>query len=33
MQPHALLSDALGEQILQGLLHGLRITLFLYAIA
>ena len=33
MQPHAMLSDALGEQILQGLLHGLRITLFLYAIA
>jgi two-component system, sensor histidine kinase and response regulator len=33
MRPHALLSDALGEQILQGLLHGLRITLFLYAIA
>ena len=33
MQSHALLSDALGEQILQGLLHGLRITLFLYAIA
>ncbi|CAN7384368.1 response regulator [Massilia sp. LjRoot122] len=33
MQPHAVLSDALGEQILQGLLHGLRITLFLYAIA
>ena len=32
-QPHAVLSDALGEQILQGLLHGLRITLFLYAIA
>ncbi|BDT59375.1 hypothetical protein MasN3_28690 [Massilia varians] len=33
LRPHALLSDALGEQILQGLLHGLRITLFLYAIA
>ncbi len=33
MQPQAVLSDALGEQILQGLLHGLRITLFLYAIA
>ncbi|RZA33755.1 MAG: hybrid sensor histidine kinase/response regulator, partial [Lysobacteraceae bacterium] len=33
MQPHAVLADALGEQILQGLLHGLRITLFLYAMA
>jgi two-component system sensor histidine kinase/response regulator len=33
MQSHAVLSEALGEQILQGLLHGLRITLFLYAIA
>jgi len=31
MQPHAVLSDALAEQILQGLLLGLRITLFLYA--
>jgi len=32
MQPHAVLPEALGEQILQGLLLGLRITLFLYAI-
>ncbi|TXF99018.1 hybrid sensor histidine kinase/response regulator [Massilia arenae] len=32
MQPHAVLPNALGEQILQGLLLGLRITLFLYAI-
>jgi two-component system sensor histidine kinase/response regulator len=32
MQPQAVLSDALGEQILQGLLLGLRITLFLYAV-
>ena len=32
MQPHAVLPQALGEQILQGLLLGVRITLFLYAI-
>ena len=32
MQPNAVLPAALGEQILQGLLLGLRITLFLYAI-
>ena len=32
MQPHAVLPEALGEQILQGMLLGLRITLFLYAI-
>jgi len=32
MQPQAVLPDALGEQILQGLLLGLRITLFLYAV-
>ncbi len=32
MQAHAVLPDALGEQIVQGLLLGLRITLFLYAI-
>ena len=32
MQPHAVLPDALGEQILQGLLLGVRLTLFLYAI-
>ncbi|VXB79912.1 Multi-sensor hybrid histidine kinase [Massilia sp. 9I] len=31
-QPHSILSDALSEQILQGLLLGLRITLFLYAV-
>ncbi|SFD71285.1 hybrid sensor histidine kinase/response regulator [Massilia yuzhufengensis] len=32
MQPNAVLPAALSEQILQGLLLGLRITLFLYAI-
>jgi len=32
MQPHAVLPDALGEQLVQGLLLGLRLTLFLYAI-
>jgi len=32
MQPHAVLPQALGEQILQGLLLGVRITLLLYAI-
>jgi len=32
MQPHTVLPDALGEQLVQGLLLGLRITLFLYAI-
>ncbi|MGI4718028.1 MAG: response regulator [Janthinobacterium lividum] len=32
LQAHAVLPEALGEQILQGLLLGLRITLFLYAI-
>jgi len=32
MQPNAVLDEALGEQLLQGLLLGLRITLILYAI-
>jgi len=32
MQPTAVLPDALGEQVLQGLLLGLRITLILYAL-
>ncbi|MEX5746090.1 response regulator [Massilia sp. X63] len=32
LQPQAVLAEALGEQILQGLLLGLRITLFLYAV-
>ena len=32
MQPTAVLPDALGEQALQGLLLGLRITLILYAL-
>ena len=32
LQAHAVLPEALGEQIVQGLLLGLRITLFLYAI-
>jgi len=32
MEPNAVLDEALGEQLLQGLLLGLRITLFLYAI-
>ncbi|WP_288380535.1 hybrid sensor histidine kinase/response regulator [uncultured Massilia sp.] len=33
MQPQAVLPAALGEQIIQGLLLGLRLTLFLYAVA
>ena len=32
MQPAAVLDEALGEQVLQGLLLGLRITLILYAL-
>ena len=32
MQPTAVLPEALGEQVLQGLLLGLRITLILYAL-
>ena len=32
MQPGAVLDDALGEQVLQGLLLGVRITLILYAL-
>ena len=32
MHPSAVLDDALGEQVLQGLLLGLRITLILYAL-
>ena len=32
MQPNAVLPDALGEQLMQGLLLGLRLTLILYAL-